>query len=128
MDKILQYLNQQLFLVEIWSKKHLSGLFIFNLILVVLLLLHSAGYFAPFFPLSINFIFFALFILSIILLGARSKELIIIAVIFWILTCFFKLFQINIWAERTAIYFFQALFLAIMLLILENRGKLSSEI
>lgn len=127
MHKVLEVINKQIFLVERWSRKHLSGLFIFNLVAVILLLLHSAGYFTPFFTLTINVIFFILFFLTIVLLGARSRELIIIAAIFWFLTFFFKVLQINTWAERTAIYFFQVLVLAIIVFILENRGKSSVE-
>lgn len=106
--------------VQNWAFKNMLNLFIFNAILTLLLLLRSAGYFSPFFSLSISFIIALCLILSVILLGARSKTIFIIVVLFWLLTAFFKIMQINIWAERAAIYSFEALVLGILLFIFEK--------
>lgn len=103
-----------------WAYRNILNLFIFNAVLTLLLLLRSAGYFSPFFLLSISFIIALCLILSIILLGVRSKTLFIIVVLFWLLTAFFKIIRIDIWAERAAIYSFEAFVIAILLFIFEN--------
>src|SRR3989304_8459250 len=100
MRKFIQNFNQKIPQAEAWAKEHILGLFIFNSLLVILLLLRSAGYFSPFFPLTINFIIFVCLVLLIFLLNAKSKTLILIAITFLLLTAFFTIFRIGIWAER----------------------------
>lgn len=106
-----------------WANNRVFGLFIFNIIVMLLILLYTAGYFAPFFPLTINFIVLVSLILSIILLGVKSKALLVIALLFWIFAAVIRILKIEVWAERTAIYSYQALFIGILLLIIEIRNK-----
>ena len=101
-------------------KTRLAGLFIFNLILMTLILMRSADYFAPFFPLSINFIVLICFIISIPLLGVRDKTLFLIALLLWIFAALLKLLKVDVWAERTAIYAYEGLVIAVILLIFES--------
>jgi len=114
-------------LVKNWAEEHFLGLFVFNIVAIILLLLRSAGYFDPFFPLTINFIIFICFIMAIFLLGAGSRTLFVIALIFWIFAAILRVFQIEVWAERTVIYSFQALILGILILPFENRKDKSSK-
>ena len=103
-----------------WGNKHLFKMLIFNTILMFLVLLRSAGYFLPFFGISVNFIVLTMLILSIFLLGSKSKSMFITAFLFWLFACLMKVLKIDIWAERTAIYTFQALFIGAILLIIES--------
>lgn len=102
-----------------WSGKHLTGLFIFNLLVVLMVLLNTADYFKPFFFLSINVITFVSLLLSILLLGARGKIMLIISTGFWFLAAFFNSVKINIWAERSGIYAFQSFLLGIFIIFLD---------
>lgn len=106
------YINK----LNLWARDHLAGLFIFNTIIIVLVLLNTAEYFKPFFFLGINVIFFISIILSIILLGARSKTMFLISVLFFVFGILLKIANIDIWADRASIYFFQALVVGILLL------------
>jgi len=117
-DKIL--LKNSL-IIQKWAKERFLGLFIFNMVIAILLLLRSAGYFDPFLPLTINFIALISFILAIFLLGAKSQALFFIALIFWLFAALLRILQIDIWAERTVIYSFQALVIGIIMLFFENR-------
>lgn len=101
-------------------KTKLSGLFIFNLILMTLILMRSADYFAPFFPLSINFIVLICFIISIPLLGVRDKTLFLIALLLWIFAALLRILKIDVWAERTTVYSYEGLVIAVILLIFES--------
>lgn len=106
--------------IQNWVSTHIPGIFVFVLLLMLLVLLYTAGYFHPFFELSINAIFFLSMILAVFLLGAGSRSLFTIGLIFWLLAGFFKVFAIDIWAERTAIYMFQALIIGVILTFIEN--------
>lgn len=109
-----------------WVELHYFQLAIFNVVLVILLLLRSAGYFEPFFGITINSIFFMALVLSIFLLGTRSRGAFTVALIFWLFAAILKLAKIDVWAERTAIYSFQALVVGVVLLIWESlfdKGK-----
>jgi len=107
-------------LIDRWTKNHLSGLFIFNLVVIVMVLLSNAGYFHPFFYLTINLISFVSLALSILLLGANSKSMFLISAFFLVFSGFLTYFQINIWAERSGIYVFQSFFLGILLLMFKK--------
>lgn len=107
-------------LLNLWAQEHFLGLFIFNTILIVLVLLNTAEYFKPFFFLGINVIFFISIILSIILLGARSKTMFLISAVFFVFGIFLKVANINIWADRASIYFYQAFFVGILLLLIKK--------
>lgn len=104
-----------------WANDNILGLFLFNLILMFLILLHSAGYFAPFFPLTINVIVFICTLSAIFLLRATSRSLFSVALFFWIFAGLLKLLGINIWAERTVIYAYELLVVGFLLMIVEYR-------
>lgn len=106
-----------------WANDRVFGLFIFNIMVMLLILLYTAGYFAPFFPLTINFIVLVSLILSIILLGIKGKILLVIALLFWIFAAVLRILKIEVWAERTAIYTYQALVIGLILLIIEIRQE-----
>ncbi len=105
--------------LDIWSRNNFIGVIVFNLALITLMLLHSAGYFAPYLPLTINIIFLISMILMKLILSANSKFLFIISLFFLLLTGFFKLVNIEIWAERSAIYSFEAISVGVILLLIE---------
>ena|SRR3989338_4861293 len=102
-----------------WAEKNLAGLFVFNLAIVFLVLLRYAGYFSPFLTININFIYITSLIMSVFLLKLKSRHMMMIAISFWILAAFLKSVKVDIWADRTVEYFFQALFLGIVLLFTE---------
>lgn len=106
--------------LENWSKGNILGLFIFNMILILLLLLRSAGYFSPFLEMDINTIVFASLMLAIILLKIRNKIIFIIAIFFWVFAAFLRIIEINVWAERTAIYAYESLFVGVIAMIIES--------
>lgn len=110
-----------------WTKKSKNwilpkyfNLIIYNLILLFLFLLRSAGYFHPFFEISVNIVVIVALVLSVILLGARSTQLFAVALVFWLFAGFLRLVGVNIWAERTAIYVYQALTLGAVILAIET--------
>lgn len=106
-----------------WSNSHIFRMLIFNTVLVFLVLMRSAGYFLPFFGISVNFIVMSMLILSIFLLGAKSKSMFLIAFLFWLFAGLMKVLKIDIWAERTAIYTFEALVVGLILIFFENFKK-----
>lgn len=120
------YLNK-LYEFRLWANQKVFQLFIFNMIIMLLILLYTAGYFAPFFPLTINFIVFVALLLSIFLLGINSKILFGIAIFFWLFAAFLKGVRVDVWAERTAIYSYQALLIGIILFIIELRVDKSND-
>lgn len=99
-----------------WAKENLVGLFLFNLILLVLVLLRFAGYFTPYLLLNINTIYLISLVLAVVLLKANSRVLFAVALLFWCLAAFLKAAQVNVWAERTVEYFFQAVLVGVLLL------------
>lgn len=106
--------------VQNWASAHNMGMFIFVLVLMLLILLYTAGYFHPFFKLTVNSIFFIGMVLAVFLLNANSTSLFVIGLIFWLLAGFFSVFQIDVWAERTTVYMFQALFIGVILSFVES--------
>lgn len=106
-----------------WIRKNYLNLAIFNGIVMILVLLRSAGYFDPYFPITVNVIVFISLVLSIILLGANSRVLFAVATSFWIFAAFLRIVGINIWAERTAIYVYESLSIGVALLVKENFSK-----
>lgn len=103
-----------------WSLSHFVGIAVFNIIMILLFLLYSAGYFKPFLPISINLIVVIGLILSILLLEVKSRAMFIICLFFWLFAAFLKIVKIDVWAERTTIYVYQSLVLGIVLTIVEN--------
>lgn len=102
-----------------WLREHYLNFGIFNVILVLLVLLRSAGYFHPYFPISVNFIVMFMLFASVFLLNVNSTTVFVIFIVFWIFASILKMLNIDIWSERTGVYAFQALFLACLLLIFE---------
>lgn len=121
---LLKLFNKKYDNLNQWAIDHLVGLFIFNIIMSLLVLLNTAEYFKPFFSLGINVIFFIGLILSIPLLGARSKSMFFISIVFLVFATFLKILKIEVWAERTAVYTFQSLLIGVILLIRESINKL----
>lgn len=101
-------------------QKHFLSIFVYNLILMVLILLRSAGYFDPYFPITINVIFLIGLLLSIPLLRAKSRHIFIIALLTWIFSGLMLIFKIQVWADRTSIYTYQSLIIGTIMLIVEN--------
>lgn len=106
-----------------WSQENLTGVFLFNITLMVLILLHAAGYFEPYLPITINIIVFTALILTVILFNARSGVIFFAGLLFWIFAGLLRVLYIDVWAERTAIYAYQALMLGVLVLIIENIRK-----
>jgi len=111
--------------MEIWSRNHIGDLALYNLIIIVLVLLHSAGYFHPFFPITINIISLIALVGAIILLGARTNLLFTLSAFFLIFAGLMLILNVRIWADRTMIYMFQSLVLGILLLFLEDSGTIN---
>src|SRR3989338_8809458 len=106
--------------IEKWSSKRYLNLVIFNLTIMLLVLLRSAGYFEPYFLITVNVIVMAALFLSILLLGARVRFIFLLALIFWVFSAFLRVIDKNIWAERSAIYTYQALVIGIILLVIKS--------
>lgn len=114
-------INSRLFQdLNSWAQKRIVGLFAFNILVMLMIVLRSAGYFDPFFPITINFIVLLALILSIILLGVGNRIMFLTAFVFWILAAALKILNVDVWAERTAVYTFQALVVGVVLLIWES--------
>lgn len=95
-------------------KTSATKVFIFNIIVVILLLLEGAGYFDPFFPLTINNIVIVALILAAILLGIKSRAYYAISLAFLLLSAFFLVVGVPIWAERASIYMFQSFMIGVL--------------
>ncbi|MBI3397345.1 hypothetical protein HY045_02615 [Candidatus Woesebacteria bacterium] len=102
-----------------WIFKHLSGLFVFNLSLLMMVLLNTAGYFKPFYYIGINTIFFLTMILGILLLDLRTKSMFTISLFFLVFAAFLKIVKVDVWADRASIYFFEALIFGLILMVFE---------
>lgn len=100
-----------------WILRHYLQLAIFNGILVLLVLLRSAGYFEPYLPITINLIYIVSLILSIFLLGMKSKGAYILALGFWFSAAILRIINIEVWAERAAVYSYEALVLGFLLML-----------
>ena len=109
--------------IEKWFLVNNYKLILFNIIIVFLFLLRSAGYFQPYFPISVNFIVIFGLVLSYFLLGVNSKIVFLVTIIFWLFAGFLLLFHINVWAERTGIYAFESLTFGVILLLQEYIKK-----
>lgn len=106
--------------LQTWAHERVLGIFFFTLILVLLLLLYSAGYFAPYLPLTINLIVLMALILAVVLLHLRSKFIFSTVIFFWVLTSLFMILNIDVWAERAAIYSYETFVIGLILLVIEN--------
>lgn len=105
-----------------WAPEHIAGLVVINFTLMFLFLLRSAGYFAPYFPISINVIVLILLIFTNLFLGLKSNFIFFVSIFFLLLAGILKTIGIDIWAERSAVYAFQAILVGTVLMILEYRS------
>lgn len=103
-----------------WIIDHYLQLAVFNGILILLVLLRSASYFEPYFPITINLIYVISLTLSIVLLGMRSKGAFILALVFWVLAGFLRVVNIEVWGQRSAIYSYEALVIGLVLMVFER--------
>lgn len=115
-----KYYLQKLQQIKVWAETNIFGLFVLNISIMLLILLRSAGYFAPFFLITINTIVFIALILSVFLLGLRSKGVFLVALILWVFSGLLRALNIDVWAERSAIYMYQSLIVGVALIIIEN--------
>lgn len=115
--KIIERLNLK---IGTWSKERFFQISVFNLIIIILFLLRSAGYFNPYFVINVNFIVITSLILSIPLLGANSRVIFSTSLFFWLFAGILLALNLGVWAERTAVYTFESLVVAMVLLIIET--------
>lgn len=120
MNYLENYFNKLNKDFNLWVTKHYFQLALFNIVIILLALLRSAGYFEPYFLLTVNSIVFTGLFLSILLLETESNVLFLVALFFLLFGGILKIFHIDVWAERTIVYSFQAIFVAILKLIAEN--------
>ncbi len=103
-----------------WVVENNFRLIIFNMILVFLFLLRSAGYFQPYFFISVNFIVIFGLVLSYFLIGTDSKIVFLVTLVFWIFAGMLQILHIDVWAERTGIYAFESLVFGVLLFLFEE--------
>ena len=80
--------DKQKIFIDRWAKENLAGLFVFNIIILLLVLLRFAGYFSPFLEININLIYLISLILSVVMLKATSRMMFVVAFAFWLLLSF----------------------------------------
>lgn len=107
--------------ITLWTQDHIVGLFIFNVLVVLLLLLKSGGYFSPYYSITINVVVFVSLVAAAFLIGAKSRTFFIVGLFFWIFAGFLRVLGIEVWAERTTVYVFQSLILGMILFILSKK-------
>lgn len=105
--------------IQEWSKKNFLQVAVFNIIMLILFLLRSAGYFEPYLAVSVNLIVIIGILLLIVLFGAGSRELFGFSLVFWLFASILKLFGIDRWAERTVVYTYEILVIGLVLTFLE---------
>jgi len=91
-----------------WFTSHFLTIFVYQTIIMVLVFLHSLGYFHPYFPINAQFIINVALILAVLLLKARSTHIYIISAIFLFSALTLKIIGISIWAERASIYVYES--------------------
>lgn len=112
--------------MTVWASSHYLNLAIFNILIMVLVLLHSANYFNPFWIISINVIVFLALVIAVLLLGARNRVLFLTSLGFWIFAGIIRVLRVEVWAERISIYAFESFVFAVLLFFMEsmfNRQK-----
>lgn len=109
-------------LINSWAMKHFFQISIINFVLIMLFLLRSAGYFDPYFFISVNFIVVTGLLMSILLLKARSNVIFMVSLLFWLFAGFLRIINLDTWAERTTVYTYQSLILGVIILIIENNN------
>lgn len=109
-----------------WVLRKLPMFFIYNVIVMLLVLMHSVGYFDPFFPISVNVIVMVSIVLAVLLLRLNSRFVFATTCFFWLVSAFFQISHIDIWAERAGIYTYESLFVGAIVLVAEvliTKGK-----
>ena len=99
-----------------WVKNNYFQLAIFNLFVIILYFLRSAGYFHPYFIISVNVIVVVSLVVSVFLFRLPSEFLFGVAVFFWVFAGLIRLVgsEVIVWAERTGVYAYQALIIALL--------------
>lgn len=100
-----------------WIVEHYLQLAFFNGFLILLVLLRSAGYFEPYFTITINSIFVFSVFVSIFLLGLSARTAAVLAVFFWLLAALFRVLNIEVWGERAALYSYEVLIVSVLITI-----------
>lgn len=103
-----------------WSRKNFFGLILFNILFMLMVLLRSAGYFAPYFYITINMIILICIVMTRFFLRLESRFIFLISLVFLLFAAFLKLFTVDFWAERSIIYSFEALVFGVLLYIYET--------
>ncbi len=112
--------------MKVWAKRNVLGLFIFNAIILAIVLLRSVGYFEPFLPLGVNTVFLIALLLTVVLFRGGSRFVFSWGLVFWILAGFFRIVGVGVWAERAGIYAFEALAVGVVMLVVEGLRKKES--
>ena len=107
--------------------EHQLNFFIYNLLIMFLILVHSLGYFHPYFEISANVIIVPAIILGIILIGIRSRHIFFLSTFFWVVAWSFQSLNIEVWAERVSIYTFESLVIGSVMLVYEESGEKTLE-
>jgi len=68
----------------------------------------------------VNVVVFISLIASILLLGANSKAMFLISLLFLLFAGFMKAVGVSVWAERTTVYVFESFLLGFLLLFIES--------
>lgn len=112
-----------------WFREKQPEVALFNFCILVLVLLHSAGYFHPYFTITINVVVIVSIVLAIVILRAKNIAILMFTLVMLLTTAFFKLTHIDVWSERVAIYFFEGLLafaiynVTVEMLSLLSKGK-----
>lgn len=118
-------LVQKMVELRTWGDKNFLGLLFVNLVLMMLILLRSAGYFEPYLTITINLIILVMIIMIRFLLRVKGKVILEFSLFFLLFAMFLKVLNIEIWAERSMIYSYEALLVGTVLILFETRSNLS---
>lgn len=103
-----------------WAKDNYLQIGIYNISIMIIMLLRSAGYFHPYLVISVNLVVLFALVMAIILFKPRSSLYFFVFLAFWIFAGILKVLEVDIWAERTSVYAFQSLLIAAILFLFEN--------
>lgn len=106
-----------------WVLERIAVFFVYNVLMMLLVLMHSVGYFNPYFVISVNVIVMLAIVFAVILLRVTSKFVFACTIFFWLVASFFQLNHIDIWAERAGIYTYESLIVGVVVLFLEVIGN-----
>lgn len=103
-----------------YVKTHQFELFLYNIFIMFLVLMHSLGYFDPYFLISANIVVNLSILLAALILHIKSNLVFFLSVFFLLVSMFFKLLEIDVWSERVSMYAYEALLIGVALLLWEN--------